>query len=292
MVKQRIQSIIQRQILDRISSRQRFSAEITLQQIALRNQYQSGINPPLADIGFSIFSEFDEDGLLHYVFSVIGTTSRLCIEIGCGDCAENNTTNLIMHHGWNAILIDISEDDIQRARQMFLTNRVTKLHPPELLCKKVDEQNVNSLLASTGLPLDNVDLLSLDIDSKDLWVLKALEIRPRVIVLEINARWPEGSAMTVARAATDAPQSHPDYGMIYGGASLTAFCRVMTAKDYRLIGGNRVGTNALFMRNDTGTDQFPAVPESQVLGCPRARAIQKKCAGALAKYPWAIYEES
>ncbi|HMP73305.1 MAG TPA: hypothetical protein PKE55_08585 [Kiritimatiellia bacterium] len=292
MIKQRLQSLLKRNIIDRIIRDLRFGPEITLHQLSLRNQFRQQPHQAFTDIGFSVFSEFDEDGILLYLFSVIGPTSRLCLEIGCGDCRENNTTNLIVHHGWNGLLIDINQTDIDRAGAMFRAARPTKLHPPALLCQRVDEHNVNRLLASTGLPMDTVDLLSLDIDSTDLWVLKALEIQPRVIVVEINARWPEGVSRTVARDATDAPQSHPDYGMIYGGASLSAFCRVLCGKGYRLIGGNRMGTNAFFMRNDVGADLFPAVPESQVLGCPRARAIQKQCAEALAKYPWVAYEES
>lgn len=290
MIKQRLQSILKRHIVDRIIRDQRFGPEITLHQLALRNHYRQNPEQAFADVGFSVFSEFDEDGILLYLFSVIGTTSRLCVEIGCGDCAENNTTNLILHHGWNAILVDICQPDIDRAYALFRSARATKLHPPTLICQRVDEHNVNSMLAATDLPLDDVDLLSLDIDSTDLWVLNALQIKPRVIVVEINARWPEGVAMTVGRDRSDAPQSHPDYGMIYGGASLAAFCRVMHKKGYRLIAGNRVGTNAFFMRHDVGAERWPAVPESMVLGCPRARAIQKKCAAALKNYPWTACE--
>lgn len=292
MIKQHLQKLFKRHIIDHTIREQRFSPEITLHQLALRNNYRQQPQQTFNEAGFSVFSEFEEDGILLYLFSVIGTTSRLCIEIGCGDCAENNTTNLIIHHGWNAILVDICQPDVDRAADLFRTARATKLFPPTLICQRVDEHNVNRMLTDTGIPLDHVDLLSLDIDSTDLWVLKAMQIKPRVIVVEINARWPEGISRTVARGAVDAPVFHPEFGMIYGGASLAAFCLVMNEKNYRLIGANRVGTNAFFMRNDIGLDHFPAVPENRVLGCPRARHIQKKCAGALAHYPWNVYEGS
>ena len=291
MLKHKIKSLLQRHITDPVARQARWSPQTTMAQIALRTAYREHPRQSLADVGFSVFSEFEEDGILLYLFSVIGTTSRLCIEIGCGDCSENNTTNLIVHHGWNGLLIDISQVDIDRAGAMFRAARATKLDPPTLVCRRVDEHNVNELLAGSGLPVDEADLLSLDIDSTDLWVLKALIVRPRVIVVEINARWPEGVSRTVARDATDAPVFHPEFGMIYGGASLTAFCRVLNEKGYRLIGGNRVGTNAFFLRDDIAPELMPAVPERAVLGCSRAQHVQRQCAAVLSNHPWVAYED-
>jgi hypothetical protein len=54
--------------------------------------------PDLNDTGFRIFSQNDEDGILLFIFSVIGTTNKQCVEIRCGNGLENNTSNLIINH--------------------------------------------------------------------------------------------------------------------------------------------------------------------------------------------------
>jgi len=59
-------------------------------QIALKLKYQTLTKenkplPEINDTGFRIFSQNDEDGILLFIFSVIGTTNKQCVEIGCGN---------------------------------------------------------------------------------------------------------------------------------------------------------------------------------------------------------------
>ncbi|MEP7170053.1 MAG: hypothetical protein ABI855_11835, partial [Bacteroidota bacterium] len=51
---------------------------------------------------------------------------------------------------------------------------------------------------------------------------------------------------------------------IYSGASLPAFIKLAKKKGYRLIGVEKYGFNAFFMRNDVGHDIFP---EENILNC-------------------------
>jgi hypothetical protein len=48
----------------------------------------------------------------------------------------------------------------------------------------------------------------------------------------------------------------------YYGASLAAFVKLGKQKGYRLIGCERYGFNAFFMRSDIASDILPAVPAS------------------------------
>jgi len=63
-------------------------------QAGIMNQYKimaslcmgKGVNMPcLIDTGFKVYSQFDEDGILLHIFSLIGFTNRKVVEICCGN---------------------------------------------------------------------------------------------------------------------------------------------------------------------------------------------------------------
>ena len=56
--------------------------------------------PSLDDVGFRVYSQFEEDGILLYLFSLIPPVNRRCVEICAGDGRQCMTTNLIVNHGW------------------------------------------------------------------------------------------------------------------------------------------------------------------------------------------------
>jgi hypothetical protein len=62
--------------------------------------------PPLSEVGFKCYSQTDEDGILLFLFSVLGAGDKLCVEVCAGDGIECNTANLILCHGWHGLLVD------------------------------------------------------------------------------------------------------------------------------------------------------------------------------------------
>ena len=52
--------------------------------------------PTLNEVGFKVLSQTDEDGILLYIFSVIGTESKKSVEICAGNGIECNTANFII----------------------------------------------------------------------------------------------------------------------------------------------------------------------------------------------------
>jgi len=84
-------------------------------QVSIMNQYKilSSVLteknyelPKIIDTGFKVYSQFDEDGILLYLFSLIGFTNRKVVEICCGHGAECNTANLIINHACYGLLFD------------------------------------------------------------------------------------------------------------------------------------------------------------------------------------------
>lgn len=211
----------------------------------------------LHESGFRCFSQNDEDGVLLHIFSLVGTTNKKVVEICAGDCVECNAANLIINHSWMGLLFDGEEHNIALGKRFYARCRDTFFYPPILVHAWITAENVNDLVSSHGFSGD-IDLLSLDMDGMDFWVWKALTcIRPRVVVVEINARWGPHRAVTVPYHADFCLDTnrHP----WCHGASLAAFAKLGRERGYRLVGTNRSGVNAIFLRSDLGVDHFPEV---------------------------------
>lgn len=242
-----------------------------LQQKQLQFYYQNLLTrnlplPKLSETGFRVFSQTEEDGILHYIFSLIGTTSKICLDIAFKTPHGANTTNLILNHGWNGILICGKKKHANQTKQFFASH----LHPwdmclmanfPVIYPKWITPENINKVIQKGLNDLDikdkEIDLFSLDIDGMEYWLWKALNIvEPRVVVVEYNSVMGDKS-ITIPY--------QPDFKfkfkthLFYIGASLPAYIKLAKNKGYRLIGVNRLGGNAFFIRNDIGNDILPEI---------------------------------
>lgn len=234
----------------------------------LRLKYQELLRqnaplPPLADVEFGAFSQNGEDGILLYLFSILGVGSRKCVEICAGDGIECNTANLIVNHGWTGLLFDGSDENVARG-QTFYRQRKDGLsfYPPQMVVGWITAENINDLLGDNGFQ-GEIDLLILDLDGMDYWIWKAIDrIQPRVVIVEYNQN------LGAQRAVTIPYQSDYAHNWQFGypvSASLPAFVKLGRQKGYRLIGCERFGINAFFVRQGLGEDQLPEVDAATCL---------------------------
>ena len=96
-------------------------------------------------------------------------------------------------------------------------------------------------------------------------------VSPRVVVLEYqNILGPERS-WTVPYADDFSARNYPktDGTPDFCGASLSAFVKLGRRKGYRLVGVNRYGYNAFFVRNDLGGDLLPEIQASDCFTHPQ-----------------------
>jgi hypothetical protein len=61
--------------------------------------------PNIKDAGFRVYSQFEEDGIILYVLSMIGFKSKRVVEMCCGSGDECMATNLILNHGFDGVFI-------------------------------------------------------------------------------------------------------------------------------------------------------------------------------------------
>lgn len=212
--------------------------------------------PELADTGFRVFSQCDEDGKLLYIFSIIGFTNKICVDIACGRPEGSNVANLIVNWDWTGLLIDDNQDTIDATVNFYKNHDNTHLYPPKVVKKWVNAENINQCLKENGV-LNEIDLLSLDVSGVDYWLWKATtQINPRVVLIEYNDIIDASKSITVPYRPDFDRFTFHDY---YHGSSLAALVKLGKKKGYRLIGTNNYQFNAIFLRNDIGEKIFRTV---------------------------------
>jgi hypothetical protein len=211
--------------------------------------------------GWKVWSQNDEDGILHEIFRRIGTASRTFVEFGVSDGRECNTLRLLVE-GWQGLWMESAAHDCETIRRVFAGPLAEGRL--ELQEASVTPQNIDLLIGGARVGnAKEIDLLSIDIDGNDYYVFQAVQAgRPRVIVIEYNAKYPPPMDLV--------PPYDPDLGWDgsdYMGASLQALANLGARRGYRLVGTNISGSNAFFVRADLAGSQF-AEPDAAALYNP------------------------
>jgi hypothetical protein len=241
--------------------------------------------PEFEDVEFRAFSQNGEDGILLYIFSLIGTTNKRCIEMCAADGLQCNTANLIINHGWDGLLFDGRGELVRRGQKFYASCADTFTWPPKLVHAWITAENVNLLIRENGFAGD-IDLLSLDMDGIDYWIWKVIDcVNPRVIVLEYNnALGPDVSATIPNKA--DFRVEIEDGHMNYFGASLSAFVKLGKQKGYRLVGCERYGFNAFFVRDGVSEDVLPEISALDCFDHPYTKHAMEVRRLKIAKKEW------
>lgn len=241
------------------------NSQVQIGQVQLATQYRNMLYtnkaslPQLNNTGFRVNSEFEEDGLLLYIFSVIGTTNKQSVEIGVSDGTECNTANFIIFHGWKGLLIDGNEKQIARGKSFYQNHPDTKSNVPVMVTSWITRDNIDKVISDNGFN-GEIDLLSIDLDGVDYYILENIRcIKPRVIICEVSGMIPPEYAVTIPYADDFYcwNKSYPEQA--FRSMSLAAADKLLKVKGYRLVGMHNLGFNAIFVLNGLGEDVFPAI---------------------------------
>ncbi|KAL4175867.1 hypothetical protein KRP22_000826 [Phytophthora ramorum] len=208
---------------------------------------------------WGIHSQNGEDGILQKIFRHIGTKSKAYVEFGTESGHECNTRLLREVHGWKGLLMDSGyEDNAIDLHREFIT-RDNFMH---LLGEKYQK-----------LVPHDLDLLSIDVDFNDFWLLSAVDlsvVAPRVVLVEVNSHIPPSEARTVQYDDSEDGSGGWDGFSSYFGGSVAAFHRWGTQNGYSLVYCESHGVNCFLVRNDAlggfnvsavlGPDQLQAPP--------------------------------
>lgn len=131
----------------------------------------------IANHKFKKYSQYGEEGYLKFIFDNIGIKSKFLVDIGANNGTYLSNTKQFRNEGWTGILID---------GQTF-----TGIHQ-----HFVSGENVIEILKHHKCP-EEFDLLSIDVDGQDYWILRELlrDFRPRVIISEYNSEFTDSRAI-------------------------------------------------------------------------------------------------
>lgn len=213
-----------------------------------RLNFDSTIQNELNHFEFKSYSQNGEDGLIKEIFERIGTTNKFFVEFGVQDGLETNSTLLILK-GWNGVWIEADQEFYSKIQKNFekeLTAGFLKVTNAF-----VNSENIETLLEESKVPFD-FDLLSIDIDSNDYWVWKAInKFRPRVVIIEYNAFFPPDVEWVMKYD----PNKMWDSSIVFG-ASIKSLTKLAESKGYTLVASSYAGVNAFFVRNDLVQENF------------------------------------
>jgi hypothetical protein len=250
-----------------------------------RQLQASGVILPLDQVGFSRFSEFEEDGQLLYLLTLAGSKSRTVVEISSQDGRVCMATNLLVHHRWRGFLFDGDPVFVREGQRFFAAHPATRSAPPVMRAEWFTRENVNQVLATAGVP-EEVDVLSLDIDGNDLYLWSAMKMRPRILICEFNNAVPSELSLTIPYKPDFSFAALPADQAMFRSASLAAFIAVGRRKGYRLVGMNALGFNAIFLREDVLAAEVPEIPASALDQVPEAEAVRRQWWPRLSQLPW------
>jgi hypothetical protein len=248
--------------------REKFSPVVQISQRKMyhyyRNLAQKKKLPPLSEAGYKVFSQFEEDGLLLFIFSAIGMTHKTFVEIGSDDGVNSNSANLYFNFGWHGLFIDGNSKSINRGKKFYAKNPHIWHYQPTFLCSKVNAENINELISRTQYQ-GTTGLLSIDIDGYDYWVWKAITaIDPQVVIIETHNEFGMEDIVVPYDPNYSFPGKHP----LYHGASPVAMTKLAKEKGYRLVGANQLGFNFIFVKNGLVDEEIPEVTVESVLQHP------------------------
>ncbi len=266
-MKKAIKSFLKEKFLV-LKVRERWGAAVQVSQRQLFLHYRQCKReqclPVLADTGFRVFSQFEEDGKLLFIFSVIGMEPKTFIEIGSDDGINSNCANLHFNFGWHGLFIDGNRQAIRRGQKFYSRYPHKWNYAPRFACEMVRRENINEIIRKNGFE-GEIGLLSVDIDGNDYWVWDALEaVQPRVVIIETHNEFGLEDLVVPYDPDYVFPGRHP----VYHGASPVAMVRLARQKGYRLVGANQLGFNFIFIRNGLAEAEIPEVPVGSVLQHP------------------------
>lgn len=187
-----------------------------------------------------------EGAHLERVLDSLGLRGGFIADIAAGDgITQSGTLRLLRQAGgaWRGLAVEADPD-----RFLLLAAAYRTLRNVSLDRVHVTPDNIAAILRAHDVSHD-FEVLDLDLDSYDLFVVEALlaEYRPLVVSMEINEKVPPPIDFAVL--------FRPDHvwsGDHFYGCSIVAACRVLKPRGYILEGVEY--NNAFFVRRDRAGD--------------------------------------
>jgi hypothetical protein len=233
-----------KKLLQKINSDQQ-KALVSLGRIHVELNKNKKAKNSLGEVEFQVFSQRGEDGIIQYLINNIEIPNKIFIEFGVENYLESNTRFLMINNNWSGLVIDGSKDNIKfiKSDDVYWKYDLTAVH------SFIKRDNINKIIKSFT-SIEDVGLLSIDIDGNDYWIWEEINvISPRIVICEYNSSFGPEKTVSVPYDP-NFRRSDAHYSDLYFGASLNAFCYLADKKGYDFVGTAEAGVNAFFVRKD------------------------------------------
>ncbi len=187
----------------------------------------------------NVFSQFGEDGVIQELLRRIQglvPLSHQAIEFGASDGINcSNTRSLLLHSAFHVVYIEsnkkLFKQLLENTRGLNVTNILTFINSTNL-------NTLEDVLESHNLAKIEFDLLSIDIDGNDYWILDSFTtFRPKIIVVEFNPTIP-----------IDVSYVQPRNSFVRHGSSALALMHLGNQKGYSAV--HATSCNLFLLRDD------------------------------------------
>jgi hypothetical protein len=219
--------------------------------------------------GFSVYSQFDDDGIIQYLIYYLNLNKKNSqfIEFGVGDYYESTTHFLLINNRWKGFIIDGDKKNIDKIKSSSIYWRYNINAKTEFITK----ENIQNLLNYSLF--NKIELLHIDLDGNDYWIIQSLDLNkfcPDILILEYNAVFGANRNITVPYNDNFNRFTAHHSGK-YFGASLGALNYIAEKKGYYFIGCNKAGNNAYFVL----TKYMPKIPKINLLDGYQAHGFRE-----------------
>lgn len=191
------------------------------------------------------YSQNGEDGIIEEIFKKIDMVSKTCCEFGAWDGVHLSNCRKLVLDGWRALMI---EGEPQRFNELVKTYKGN----PDVICinRFVDcgTSSLDSIIRECKM--EALDFLSIDIDGLDYEIFDSLEIRPRVVCVEVNAGHDPRAELRISRARAKKIVGQP----------MRVFVEIADKKGYDLVCYNG---NAFFVHRSVNAKSLLPVLSSE-----------------------------
>ncbi len=195
---------------------------------------------------FRVYSQFGDDGIIQWLIQHLQLNREgKFIEFGVGDYFESNTHFLLVNDGWSGYVLDGSRYNVDTIEQSSIYWRYNL----RAECQFITIENINRILENSNFR--KVELLHIDLDGNDYWVLEVIDLdryQPDILILEYNSLFGCDRLISVPYDPHFV-RTRRHFSGKYFGASLAALDHLARKKGYYFIGCNSAGNNSYYLHS-------------------------------------------
>jgi hypothetical protein len=197
------------------------------------------------DVGFKVFSQFDEDGIMTYLIEKFQIIRPNILEIGVGNFTECNSRWLVENFNAKCVVVDKNSDLPKNLEKMGYRQKNDIL----VINTWVDQKSIKEVESASKNFLTKIDVISIDLDGIDYWIAKELDFtNVSIAIVEINPFFGSTESLTIPYKK-DFERRKAHHSQLYFGASIGAYIKLFRNFGMTFIGFNSAANNAFFVKN-------------------------------------------